>query len=52
MWTVRDEPSGYRACSVVWTDDSWHGGGPVVGDWTHEGVSTGLVIFNDFWYRF
>ena len=47
MWTVRGEPSGYHACSVVWTDDSWHDGGPVVGDWAHEGVSTKLVIFND-----
>ena len=48
MSTVRVEPSGYHACSVVWTHDSWHDGGPVDGDWTHEGVSTGLVIFEKF----
>ena len=47
MWTVHGEPSGYHACSVVGTDDSRHDGGPVVGDWAHDGVSTGLVIFKD-----
>ena len=47
MWTVRGEPSGYDAYSVVWIDNSWHDGGLVVGDWAHEGVSTKLVIFND-----
>ena len=52
MWTVRGEPSGYHACSVVWTDDSLHDDGLVIGDWTHDGVSTGLVIFKDSLYRF
>ena len=47
MWTIRGEPAGYHAGSVVWTDDIWHDGGPVLGDWPHEGVSTTLVIFND-----
>ena len=46
------EPSGYHACSVFETDDRWHDGRTVVGDRTHDGVSTGIVIFKDSLYRF
>ena len=44
---VPGEPPGYHACSLVGTDDGWHDGRRVVGDWTHDGVSTGLAIFKD-----
>ena len=50
QWTVPGEPSGYQACSVVWTHDSWHDAISVVGDWTYNGVSSELVIFKDSVY--
>ena len=46
-YTTPSEPSGYHACSVVGTDDGRHDGRLVVGDWAHDGVVTGLVIFKD-----
>ena len=52
MWTVPVEPSGYHAFSVVGSDDSRHDGRSVVDDWTLDEVSTELVIFKDYFYRF
>ena len=34
------------------SDDSQHEGRPIVGDWTHDGVLTGLVFFKDSLYTF
>ena len=52
MWMVPGEPSGYHACNIVGTDESWHVGRPVVGDWTQDGLSTGLFIFKDSLHRY